>query len=668
LKKLVLKKNTELAARRREYRIRYAEELNPAQYEAVMHTNGAALVVAGAGTGKTRTLVYRVARLIEDDIQPESILLLTFTRKSAGEMLRRAALLLDGRCERVSGGTFHSFAHQTLRRFAPLVGFERNFVILDQGDAEDTINLIRAQRGFDQLRKRFPMKQTLQAMLSASINRTRPLADIIENDYPQFAEQVDNITDVLQQYQMYKQRNNMMDYDDLLVHLFSLLKESHEARQAMHRQYHYLMVDEYQDTNKLQHAIVVMLAGERENVMAVGDDAQSIYSFRGADFENIMRFPESFKSCAIIPIEENYRSTQPILTFANEMMLKAASRYKKELYSRRKEGELPAIISAENERQQSLFVVQRVLELREEGMALKDMAVLFRSGYLSFDLEIELTRANIPFRKFGGLKFIETAHVKDMLAYLRILVNQRDAISWHRVLLLLKDVGPRTAANVVDGIIEGTISLFKDAELQQIPRGKEKVLELFKTLRDLEKDKRQLGEKIFSLAEYYRPIMQKKYDDFAKRWKDIEMFLMIAERYTSIIELLSDMALEPPTESVTDVEGATIEDEYLTLSTIHSAKGLEWNTVFILWALDGKFPSTRAFENNDVLEEELRLMYVAATRAKELLYICYPTNIFDRETGYVLSKPSRFLDGIGEEITDRFMLAPGDEDDEDLPE
>lgn len=657
MKKLILRPVAKPAQQQVNYKINYSGELNPAQFEAVMHRDGAALIIAGAGTGKTRTLIYRVARLVEDGIDPKSILLLTFTRKSSSEMLRRAAILLDGRCQDVSGGTFHSFAHQSLRRYARLIGFDPNFSILDQTDAEDVVSLLRGNfTGNTKEAKRFPRKQTLFSMISAAVNRVLPLEEIVREDYPHYEGDLEAITQIYHAYDQYKRRHNLMDYDDLLLHLLTVCREVGEVRKHFHAMYRHVMVDEYQDTNKLQHEIVMHLAGPQENVVAVGDDAQSIYSFRGANFRNILEFPNSFRHCSIIKLEENYRSTQPILNLTNEIIKRAAYGYEKELYTHKTGGDPPAIICADSEQQQSRFIVQQVLELREQGVPLEDIAVLFRSGFHSFDLEIELNRANIPYQKFGGFKFVETAHIKDMIAHLRVLLNPRDAVSWNRILLLLDGVGPRTAAAVIDAIMDGRLTFSKTHDLAVAGSKGETILLLFDLLRRIVPENVAVDEKVAQLAEYYRPLMRKKYDDHTKRQKDIDVFIDIAERYRSLPALLSDMSLEAPVESVTDIDKTDKEEEMLTLSTIHSAKGLEWNSVFVMWALDGRFPPAKAFDTIDTLEEERRLMYVACTRAKEHLYITYPMNIYDRETGMVLGRPSRFIDEMPEGLAEQFMI------------
>ncbi|OGU18086.1 MAG: ATP-dependent DNA helicase [Ignavibacteria bacterium GWB2_35_12] len=657
MKKIQLKRVTDVEPRKRiGYKIAYNNELNPAQYDAVMHNNGAALVIAGAGTGKTRTLVYRLSRLVEDGVQPDSILLLTFTRKASAEMLRRASTLLDGRCERVSGGTFHSFSLNILRRYSKILGMDGNFNVLDQGDSEDTINLLRTQMRFDKSKKRFPKKETLLKIFNLSVNRCLNIEDVILKDFPFFFEELDNINQIFQAYKSYKLKYNILDYDDLLLYLYKLLNEFHDTKKEINRKYTYLMVDEYQDTNKLQHEIVKHLAGPNENVMAVGDDAQSIYSFRGAEFKNIIDFPFSFKDCKIYKIEENYRSTQEILTLTNEIIKSAPFQYQKELFSRKSAIEKPKIITSENERQQSLFLVQEILELREQQIPLEEMAILFRSAFLSFDLEIELNKANIPYKKFGGMKFVETAHIKDMTSFFKILSNPRDAVSWNRALLLLDGVGPRTSTRIIEQIAEKGVDITKSPDLTWIPKGRDSINSMFIFINEISTGKINIGERANLIAEFYKPLLQNKYDDWQKRWKDIEMFITIAERYKSTNEFLNDMAIKPPIESVIDIEEESKEDEYLTLTTIHSAKGLEWKAVFLIWILDGRFPSSKAADSIDSIEEERRLFYVACTRAKDYLYLTYPTNIYDREQGIVLSKPTRFLDGINEGFAERFVL------------
>ncbi|MAT37986.1 MAG: ATP-dependent DNA helicase [Ectothiorhodospiraceae bacterium] len=659
MKKITLKKQSLHLVPKDEsqFAIDYKNELNEAQYDAVTSIDGPALVIAGAGTGKTRTLTYRVARLIEMGIAPESILLLTFTRKAAREMLQRAAVLLDERTERVSGGTFHSFANRVLRQYGAVLEYGSNFTILDQGDAEDVINVLRTRMGLASKHKRFPKKQTLLKMYSASINTLTPLSQVIAADYPQFSEVEDAIHELVKGYIGYKRQNNAMDYDDLLVNLVSLLEKHEDIRRKLYSKYKYIMVDEYQDTNALQAKIVQLLGGEKGNVMVVGDDSQSIYAFRGANFRNIMDFPRQFAGAKTITLEENYRSTQPILDLTNRIIESAIEKYSKTLFTTRGEGETPMLIATEDENTQSRYIVQQVLELREEGIPLQEMAVLFRAGFQSFDLEIELTKANVPFRKFGGLKLMETAHIKDVIAHLRVVENPKDIISWTRILLLLDGVGPVTAERFTDEVLAGAnpFSPASDSRLAQVASSAA-ITRMLELLRDIAREALGIGDKVQALLEYYHPILKDNYDDFQKRWRDLETLQTIAERYRSLSSFLTDMALEPPNESVEDISPESRDDEYLTLSTIHSAKGLEWHSVFVIHLLDGRFPLTSAAESTEAMEEERRLFYVACTRAKRRLFLTFPTTAYDRASGTILSKPSRFLDGIPEQLLDQYSV------------
>ena len=638
------------------FQINYQNALNPAQFEAASALDGAYLIIAGAGTGKTRTLVYRVARLVELGYDPKSILLLTFTRKAANEMMNRAAVLLDNRCSKILGGTFHSFANLTLRKYYKAVNLDSSFTILDQGDSEDVINLIRSQAGFISKEKRFPNKQTLNKVFSLSVNTGKSVEDIIEESYPHFLDEHDKILGIKKVFSEYKRKNNLLDYDDLLVYLKNFLHDLSPSAKSMLSTIEFVMVDEYQDTNKLQAEVVLGLTQLNKNIMVVGDDSQSIYSFRGANFKNIIEFPVLFPETKIIKLEENYRSVQPVLDFTNKIIEGAVEKYEKHLYTRKSGGDLPFIVAASTENLQSKFIVDKILDLREEGVPLKDIAVLFRSSFFSFDLEIELNKANIPFQKFGGMKFIETAHIKDVLAFLRIAANPKDIVSWYRVLLLLEGVGPKTAQKILDELATARLTIKANPDAQTSFRYNDTIAKLFQLLYQLHTQQGLPSEKAQLVVDYYYPIFKDKYDDFNKRKKDLDIFLNITENYKSLDSLLADMAIEPIIDSVVDIETPNKEEEYVTLSTIHSAKGLEWHSVFIIHAVEGFFPSSRSVENLDTLEEERRLMYVASTRAKQNLFVTYPMNIFDREAGTTLSKPSRFISEMNKDLAQGWLL------------
>jgi DNA helicase-2/ATP-dependent DNA helicase PcrA len=636
----------------------YRKELNEAQYQAATAMEGPLLIIAGAGTGKTRTLVYRVAHLIDQGVDPRSILLLTFTRRAAEEMLRRASLLIDGRCSQVAGGTFHSFANLVLRSHGRHLDLAPSFTIMDRSDSEDVIQLIRSDMGLNTKEKRFPRKQTVAEIFSMTHNKQTSLADLIEMEYPHLVDANFELAELLTRYTEYKRTKSLLDYDDLLVKLRDLLANHGDVRQRLSDYYRYIMVDEYQDTNHLQDEIVRLLASTHDNVAVVGDDAQSIYSFRGADFRNIMDFPKQFPGVRIIKLEENYRSTQPILNLTNEIIQRAKEGYEKRLFTRKSVGTRPKLVQAASEQMQSQFVCQKILELREEGVPLWDMAVLFRSSFHSFDLEIELARHNIPFVKRGGFQFMETAHVKDLLAHMRILANPQDAISWNRVLLLLEGIGPGACQKIIKWLLGGTNAVER---LRSYP-AKGKIAHGLRTLAQVLEEAAQAElppEQAQYLMQYYVPILKQNYpDDHPKRLRDMEHFQGMTERYRSLERLLSDMALEPPNDSIGGVLAVDPDEGPLVLSTIHSAKGLEFHSVFIIWALEGRFPSFYNTASAEELEEERRLLYVAATRAKQNLFISYPTRVFDKSLRMVLSQPSQFIDDMPQRLLEPVALVP----------
>jgi DNA helicase-2/ATP-dependent DNA helicase PcrA len=650
----------------RAFRIRYSELLNAQQLAAVTHRDGPLLVIAGAGSGKTRTLIYRVARLIESGVPPGAILLLTFTRRAAQEMLRRVEQLIGDRGSQVAGGTFHSFANQVLRRSGSAIGLKPNFTILDRGDMEDVINLLRAQVEPGSKERRFPKKSTIVEAISMARNKNRTLPEELRSDFPQLVEHEEAIVAIARKYDDYKRERGLLDYDDLLFRLAELLTADDAARRRLSDAYRYVMIDEYQDTNVIQAELVRLLAATHQNVMAVGDDAQSIYAFRGANFRNIMDFPTIFPAARVIKLEENYRSLQGILDVANEVISRASEKYTKALFTQRA-GELrPILVRAADEHMQSRFVAQRILELREEGVALDEIAVLFRSSFHSFDLELEMQRRDIPFVKRGGFKFIETAHIKDVLAHLRVVANPADAVSWMRALVLVEGVGSRRAQRLVEEIVaeatpeEALVQSAQNVGLRATTavQGCARLAKLLMAIRaNPERPANQLAEVI----EYYLPIMRETYpDDYPKRERDLEHFQNLAERYRSLEAMLADMALEPPTDSIGDVLAVDPEEGYVTLSTIHSAKGLEWRAVFLIWAADGRFPGPMSVRPDD-LEEERRLMYVASTRARDELYISYPIYMIDRQFGHVMGRVSRFLEDLDTTVLPTAMLQEEDD-------
>lgn len=650
----ILKRQTEDAAPRK-LSIDFGAALNPQQLAAVTAGDGPSLVIAGAGSGKTRTLVYRVAYLIDSGVDPSQILLLTFTRKSAQEMLQRAGELIGVRSERVCGGTFHSVANMLLRRYGRGIGLEPGFTILDRADAEDLIALVRSQLGLNEKDKRFPRKGTIAEMFSKAENTLRSLDEIVVEEFDHFADHLEALGQLRTGYETAKRQRQLVDYDDLLVLLRRLLTGDQQSRQAISRLYRYILVDEYQDTNRLQADVIRNLAATHQNVMVVGDDSQSIYGFRGATFKNIMEFPTLFPGTTIYKLEENYRSTQPILNLANCIIEEAAEKYTKRLFTRKLDGPLPTLAEAAGENAQSRFISQKILELREEGVPLSDVAVLFRSSFHSFDLEIELSRSGLPFIKRGGVKFIETAHVKDLLAHLRVVANPLDAVSWHRVLMLVEGVGPKKAQDLLASLVksENPYRILREVN----GRSGQALKNLAGTLESLSgADDLGTADYVNHIYEYYLPILKEQYDDYPKRTRDLEHLHTIAEGYAEVESFLADLALEPPDGSAVDVEAPDRDDERMVLSTIHSAKGLEWQCVFVIWIVDGKFPSIYSFVADDELEEERRLFYVAVTRAKRHLFLTYPINVFDKSSGMLLSKPTRFLDHVPPAMYEQLAL------------
>ncbi len=622
---------------------RYREALNDAQYEAVDWLDGPCLVVAGAGSGKTRTLVYRVARLVARGVMPENILLLTFTRKAAQQMINRASLLLDESCRAITGGTFHAVANMMLRRYSRYAGFVANFTILDQADAEDIINILKSSLNLSGAGNRFPSKRTILSLFSRSVNRAVPVQELLFGDYIHLAEHGEELVTLSGHYAEFKRDHQLMDYDDLLVHWKTVLDQERGVREEMAERFSYIMVDEYQDTNPLQAAIVRLMANGHANVMAVGDDSQSIYSFRGADFRNILEFPRLFPGTRIIKLEENFRSTQPILSTANAIIAQAKEKYTKILHARRGDGDRPVLYGAKDEADQARFIAGHIVAQQEKGTALHDMAVLFRAGFHSYQLEIELNSKNIPFEKRGGLKLTEAAHIKDVIAHLRLVANPEDYLSWNRILLLLEKVGPKTAALIRETVRKAQDPVAALAEYPAKPAIKSGLNDLYEVMTELCEADLAPATLVGRLLVYYEPILERVYhDDYPRRSRDLEQLQVLAHEYRSLTSFLDDLVLDPLTPGT---EGAKDQDR-LVLSTIHSAKGLEWETVFVMHLAEGFFPPVHALYSEDDLEEERRLLYVAVTRAKNLLYLTYPRRIFSSDGSSRPTELSGFLAGL----------------------
>ena len=663
--RLVLKRIT-LAPRSRG--IDYASELNETQLKAVTTTEGPLLIVAGAGTGKTRTLVYRVARLVEMGVRPESVLLLTFTRRAAMSMLARAAALADVRCQRVSGGTFHSLGHSVLRKYPEAAGVSRNFTVLDGSDTEDLIDLLRRQMHLTRDR-RFPRKRTICAIFSMMVNKVNSLEEVLKQSYPHFVDERRDLQELYNSFEQFKRARHMLTYDDLLVRLRESLEASTELCHRLSEQYRYIMVDEYQDTNKLQARIVRLMTATHDNVAVVGDECQSIYSFRGASYRNMLEFPALFPAAQVIKLEENFRSTQPVLNVANAIIADVKEGYAKRLFSSVKEGPPPVAVSARDENEQSRFVAERIEELREEGVAPDDIAVLFRAASHSFDLEIELGKHGIPFRKFGGIKFAESAHIKDALAFLRVAVNPSDTLSWFRSLKLIDHIGDATVNQILDHLgverKEFRTARTKEALFKKLhrfparPGYKDQLSKLARMWASLV-DTKSPGAQLSTVLRFYRPILKARHDDYPRRGRDLEHLQAIAKRYKSSAELLADVALDPSDAAHSNSRTRSGGGDGITLSTVHSAKGLEWDTLFVIWMTDGWFPSSRSYDEFEDLEEERRLLYVAATRAKRHLYFVYPLNVYRGADGDSLPVVSRFLESIPPAILQHASLSGGE--------
>lgn len=614
-------------------------DLNPAQSAAVIRTEGPVLVIAGAGSGKTRTLVHRVAHLLEKGVPPEKILLLTFTRKSAQEMLWRAGRLVADSCSRVMGGTFHGTANILLRRHGSHLGFGSNFTIIDRSDAEGIVNLLKSSLGLTGRDLQFPSKRLVINLISGSVNKSIPLEELVDRHHIHLSEHIEDLLRLQRHYQEFKLTHGLMDYDDLLVNWKRLLAEVPEARQAIASRFTHIMVDEYQDTNPVQAQIVRLLAHGHDNVMVVGDDSQSIYSFRGADFYNIIRFPKLFPGTHIIKLEQNYRSTQPILELTNDIIRQAIEKYTKTLFTRLEGTSKPLLFAAADEREEARFVADRIRQLMAAGVKCQEIAVLFRSGFHSYKLEIELAAGGVDFEKRGGLKLTESAHMKDVLSFLRILANPRDNLSWNRVLLHLDKVGPKTAGKIAEKIGQ---SLEPFELLARFPAGRtwEAGLRLLARLfADLRAE--TVPSAMYELIMiYYQPIFERLYhDDYPMRQKELEQLRAIIAEYENLQAFVDDTTLDPPEAGDGRLgEGA----ERLVLSTIHSAKGLEWDAVFIIGLADGRFPHGRA-EMGEQWEEERRLLYVAATRARRQLFLSYPMELMTPDRQFRRVGMSAFL-------------------------
>ncbi len=676
------------------FQIDYAKELNPQQLAAVTAPPGPALVLAGAGAGKTRTLTYRVAYLLEQGVPANRILLLTFTNKAAREMMRRVADLLGSDLAELWGGTFHSVGHRLLRIHAGLVGYRNNFTILDREDSKDLLKTCLAESGIDTKATRFPKAEVIGEIFSLAINTHRSIPEVLAQQYDYFAMLAPQIEQLSRLYQTRKRETNVMDFDDLLVLWLRLLQEHEEVRDRYQRRFQFVLVDEYQDTNKIQADLIDLLAAKHQNLTVVGDDSQSIYAWRGANFKNILEFPKRYPRAQIFKIETNYRSTPEILAVANAAIAANTQQFAKHLTPARKEGSKPALVACGDAGEQAAFIAQRLLELRDEGMDLNKMAVLYRSHFHALELQLELTRRNIPFSITSGVRFFEQAHLKDVAAYLKLVCNPRDELAFKRVVQLLPGIGGKGADKIWKTFQAGVQPpepevQDPDAEVEnpgaEVQSPKSKVQSSLAAALQAcagsvpKKAAKPWAHFVITISQLedetvrerpdqmIRVVMEAGYDDYLKetytnyrsRLEDLEQLGSFAMQFKDTHEFLTQLSLLTNLEAEDDRVAASRDTEQVRLSTIHQAKGLEFDVVFVIMLCDGLFPSARSLETLEGEEEERRLFYVAITRARTDLYLSYPLIRFSHGYGGdSMQVPSRFLKEISKDLVDEWNLRP----------
>ncbi|WP_081161091.1 ATP-dependent helicase [Ensifer aridi] len=624
----------------------YLEKLNERQREAVEHGIGLAdgeiggplLIIAGAGSGKTNTLAHRVAHLIVNGADPRRILLMTFSRRAASEMARRVQRI----CRQVLGdnaaimtdalawaGTFHGIGARLLRIYAEQIGLNIDFTIHDREDSADLMNLVRHELGFSKSESRFPTKSTCLAIYSRVVNSESSITEVLKSSYPWVAGWEEQLKQLFAGYVEAKQAQNVLDYDDLLLYWAQMVSDP-ELADDVGRRFDHILVDEYQDTNRLQASILMSLKPGGRGLTVVGDDAQSIYSFRAATVRNILDFPKEFspRPADVITLDRNYRSTQPILAAANGVIDLARERFTKNLWTDRQSEQRPLLVTVKDETDQASYIVEQVLANREVGIRLKQQAVLFRSSNHSGTLEVELTRRNIPFVKFGGLKFLDSAHVKDVLAVLRFAQNPRDRVAGFRLLQMLPGIGPQTAGKILDTIADDAEPLLSLAEIPPPPKTGEDWTRFVTLLSGLRKAGAGWPGEIALARAWYEPHLDRIHEDADTRKADLLQLEQIAGGYQSRERFLTELTLDPP-DATSDQAGVPLLDEdYLILSTIHSAKGQEWRSVFMLNVVDGCIPSDLGAGSSAELEEERRLLYVGMTRARDSLTLLTPQRFF----------------------------------------
>jgi DNA helicase-2/ATP-dependent DNA helicase PcrA len=658
----VTKRYTIKRAENVQFRIDYRKELDDQQYEVVTAGDGPLLVVAGAGSGKTRALTYRVARLIESGIGPERVLLVTFTNKAAREMLQRVDGLVNTDVRRIWGGTFHSMGNRILRQCCEVIGYHANFTILDSEDAKDMIEAAVEQAGVDLKSKRFPKPPFLQDLHSLAINKQVPLRQLLADNHADLLPVADEIEQVLSIYTRNKFSGNAMDYDDLLVNWKRVLVESEELRQRWSQQFQHVLCDEYQDTNKLQSDIIDLLASVNGNVMVVGDDAQSIYGWRGANFENIYGFTERYPNARTLKLENNYRCRPEIVALANRSISNNIKQFPKNLQAVRKSsGQKPALVPLASVDEQAAFAASRILELHDQGIPLSELAVLYRSHWQSLEMQLELTRRGIPYSIRSGMRFFEQAHIKDVVAHLRVIANPKDEAAWKRILKLVPSVGRQIATKIWERVaaVDDAFALIAKEDFGAKPRAVEawrSFAAMMLNLNSSDMKNKPAAQIETVLSSGYIEFLRTSFENADARIEDLHQLARYAARYDAVGDFLSEMSLISSERfNVPDGPGAhdgldVDDDERVVLTSIHQAKGLEWKAVFLIWVADGKFPSARLLRDQAALEEERRLFYVAATRAKDELHICFPLMESDYNRMSVIQRPSRFITEIPEEL------------------
>ncbi|PIZ95343.1 MAG: ATP-dependent DNA helicase [Candidatus Magasanikbacteria bacterium CG_4_10_14_0_2_um_filter_33_14] len=641
----------------------FAEELNQEQLEVIHNGDGPCLVLAGAGSGKTRTITYRVAYLLEHGVEPDQILLLTFTNKAAKEMTERVSQLTGGKIKMPWSGTFHRVAYKLLRQYAPLLGYKNNFSILDSEDSRDMLKICIKQEGVDRKERRFPSPNVIQSIISYSRNAKITVKDVLEQKYPNWVDLDEVLGRIAQEYSKRKLNANVMDFDDLLVNLFLLLYKNEHIRKKYSEKFRYVLVDEYQDTNKIQASVIELFASHHKNILVVGDDAQSIYSFRAADIQNILDFEKHYPDAKIYKLETNYRSTPEILSVANEVIANNKNQYKKELRSVIAAFTKPEVHAFSESSEEAEFIAERILELREEGVELNKIAVLFRAAFHSQALEMELAKRDIPYDYRGGTRFFERAHVKDVLAYLRIINNKDDSVAWSRVLNMQVGIGPVSAEKVYNQVSqaqENINDILPSLADSLSARGKIGWSDFLSTFQAMQSSGKKFPSDLIRgiLKSKYLEYLESEYPDYRERLQDLEQLAVFADRYLALEEsqaldrFLGEASLQENYNN-NQTEKSNKEDEQIVLSTVHQAKGLEWDAVFILNVSAGQFPNERSTGSSKELEEERRLFYVAITRARKYLYITYPlvSSVYS-----MLQGPSMFLEEIDNALLEITMM------------